>query len=507
MKEKLLGSLQKSGQSIDILFAGENGDYFQGLLAVDSPDFAFDIIDQNGAVTQRLLDGQRGAGAFRFVYSKKATALRLTSSKTDLKYDLKLTHRIPLNQQIAPEKELLSPQMSEISELVKGGGGTELFWQTIKKEGTPLVEAGPDGNYILTFLQQGAKRNARLLGGPSSEHDWLKRLGNSDIWFKSYRVPSSTILSYRIAPDVPDIPGTPRERKMALLATINADPFNKNTIKIGPDADAQTVSTVQLPDAPSTEWVKDNPAVKKGSLTKHRFKSDILGNERDITLYQSSGFDPNNPDNVLLFVFDGSAYTYRVPTPSILDNLIAGEKIPSVMAVFVSNANQKSRGVELPGNPDFAKFMATELSPWVKKHTGIKTKAENTILAGSSYGGLASTLIAYEYPEIFGNVLSLSGSYWWSPKGTTPENANYVAHLFATSPKKPLKFYMSAGIYEATRASGHGILENVRHLRDTLVAKGNRVTHKEYAGGHDYLVWRISIAEGLISLVGNKSGN
>ncbi|WP_338148761.1 alpha/beta hydrolase-fold protein [Pseudomonas lundensis] len=31
--------------------------------------------------------------------------------------------------------------------------------------------------------------------------------------------------------------------------------------------------------------------------------------------------------------------------------------------------------------------------------------------AGSSYGGLASAWLGLKHPELFGNVLSLSGSY------------------------------------------------------------------------------------------------
>ncbi|WP_350304727.1 prolyl oligopeptidase family serine peptidase [Photorhabdus viridis] len=34
---------------------------------------------------------------------------------------------------------------------------------------------------------------------------------------------------------------------------------------------------------------------------------------------------------------------------------------------------------------------------------------ERTIISGSSYGGLASSWVAFNHPELFGNVLSKNG--------------------------------------------------------------------------------------------------
>ncbi|MNT11942.1 enterobactin/ferric enterobactin esterase [compost metagenome] len=49
-----------------------------------------------------------------------------------------------------------------------------------------------------------------------------------------------------------------------------------------------------------------------------------------------------------------------------------------------------------------------------------------------------------------------------------------------------------------------GILETNRHLRDVLVAKGYDVVLREYAGGHDYFVWRGAISDGLVALFGKS---
>lgn len=90
---------------------------------------------------------------------------------------------------------------------------------------------------------------------------------------------------------------------------------------------------------------------------------------------------------------------------------------------------------------------------------GITTPAVRAIVSGSSYGGLASSWNAMKLLHRFGHVLSMSGSYWWSPEGEPPE---WLACKFASTDKLPIRFFLEAGIFE-TRAGAGGILYNNRH--------------------------------------------
>jgi enterochelin esterase-like enzyme len=68
-----------------------------------------------------------------------------------------------------------------------------------------------------------------------------------------------------------------------------------------------------------------------------------------------------------------------------------------------------------------------------------------------------------------------------------------------------LRFYLDAGTYEYDMSGrGSGILMPSRHLRDVLRLKGYEVHWQEFSGGHDYLSWRETLAEGLIQLVGTN---
>jgi enterochelin esterase-like enzyme len=97
-------------------------------------------------------------------------------------------------------------------------------------------------------------------------------------------------------------------------------------------------------------------------------------------------------------------------------------------------------------------------------------------------------------------VLSQSGDYQFIP-GTFDQDlapvleGNRLTRDIAAAPRKPIKLYVEAGLFESTR------LEANRRLRDVLVAKGYPVTYREFHGGHDFWMWRGTISDGLIALL------
>src|SRR6266511_5574334 len=76
-----------------------------------------------------------------------------------------------------------------------------------------------------------------------------------------------------------------------------------------------------------------------------------------------------------------------------------------------------------------------------------------------------------------------------------------ISHEYALRDRLPLRFYLDAGVLETLPWDRFGQLVHAnRHMRDVLLAKGYDVTYREFAGGHDYLWWRETIADGLIAL-------
>jgi enterochelin esterase family protein len=180
--------------------------------------------------------------------------------------------------------------------------------------------------------------------------------------------------------------------------------------------------------------------------------------------------------------------------------------------------------VDLVANAEFTDFLANELVTWVRTHYNVTKDPGKVVVGGQSAGGLAAPYVALRHPDVFGNSISLSGAFWWSPEHSggvcgakCPETrglggddfvdstteGNWMAKQFLASPKQKIRFYLTAGAFERDReGTGGGILETSRQLRDILRAQGYDVKFEQFIGGHDGISWRGSFGSGLIAMLG-----
>ena len=387
------------------------------------------------------------------------------------------------------------------------------FWSEIEESGTPLIEPveGEDDTFRVTFLYRDDAPaepvgDVLVLGlgtGSDFTTEVMSRIEGTDVLYRTYTRGRGFRGSYQLSPNDPltlpdlDDPGWWPRR----LANFGPDPLN-------PKRFGERYSIVELPGAPEQPWIVENEDTPRGRVVDHEsFASEVLGNERPISVYLPAGYDESRPDAYPLFVvFDRGAYLNQVPTPTILDNLIAAGEVPPLVTVLVGNSGS-ARNTELPCNPKFAEFLAAELFPFVRATYNVTNDPARTVVGGSSFGGLASTYFALQHPELVGNVLSQSGSYWWAEGWDfrNPDPAvegEWLTRQFALRDKVPVRFYMDVGIHEAGNPSMAVVN---RHLRDVLQAKGyDVVRYVEFNGGHDYLVWRGTLADGLIALLGGS---
>ena len=386
------------------------------------------------------------------------------------------------------------------------------FWEEVRKSGTPLVEPIPGDreNVLVTFLWRGAEETRNVVvflqtGGLNPADNQLTRLAGSDVWYRSYVFRKDVRFLYKLSPNddlTPlDAPGLDWQKRFAHVQT---DPLNP---KLYPPAagatDWTTQSVAELPGAPPQPWVERKKGVPAGKVERQKIRSGILNNERDVWVYLPAGYQAKDKAYPLLILFDGQSYMDQVPTPLILDNLIAAGRIPPTVAVLVDNPGPAERDRELPCYRPFADFLSKELLPWMRERYRVTDDPGRTVVAGSSYGGLAATCAAMWYPENFGNFLSQSASYWWKPESET--EYEWVRRQFSAGPKLPLRAFLTVGLLETIPKPGDtNQVEVNRRLRAALKAKGYEVTYTEFDGAHEYINWQGTLADGLIALLGKQ---
>ena len=497
-------------------------------------DYVATLLDQHGGTDLTILapDGspvrhypspaEDGKRLCVFIADTPGTyRIDVTTSETQpVSYELTLNQVLSLDERLKPkpwQDPNPSPRMEALrKQATSGNADINAFWKQVTAEGTPLVESieKDPQHQLVTFLWRGTPETRNVfpvgsfkIGGRYPLDYVFHQILLTDVWYLTVRLPTGARFTYALSENDPLVfSGFQPER----FATTQVDPLNPHRWGCAPDAtryDCQSMAEIK--GAVPQPWTVKNSNVAAGTIEKQKIHSELLNNEHDLSIYLPAGYRANATPYDLVVIFDESAYMTKVPTPVILDNLIGASKIRPTVAVLIANLSQESRNEELTPNPKFADFLAKELIPWVHAHYNVTRDPGKTVVAGSSLGGLTAAYVGYKHPEVFTNVLCQSGSFWWAPdhSGAVPDGVitepGWMAKQFIASSKLPLKFYIDAGAFEFdSNGTGGGILETSRDMRDVLLAKGYEVYYQQFVGGHDYLGWRGTFADGLMDLIG-----
>ena len=392
-----------------------------------------------------------------------------------------------------------SPRVARLDRALRAGipGALEQFWREVTAAGTPLIES-VDGEFALvTFLWRGPAPSTTVAWGVTAQ---LSRLAGTDLWHGSVRLPIDLRTLYYLCHGAAT--GIPTEPDG--VGGSHVDPHNHRRFRFpGDHADptdrAYWASLLELPGAPAETWSVARPGVPRGRLLRATLPTAALGGQRRIWVYRPAGVPTVGLPT--LVVFDGFLARTVLNIPTTLDNLIAAGRIPPLVALFVASPSGARRERELRPGPAVPRFVTRELLPWAVRRWMVSGRAADHVIAGSSLGGLAAAYVALRAPTRFGAVIAQSGSFWWPrPQAGAPE---WLARDVANAPRRPIRFYMNVGTQETTSGVGPGLhqLAVNRRLRDALTSRGYPVSYAEYSGGHDYINWRRTFADGLVAVL------
>jgi predicted alpha/beta superfamily hydrolase len=221
--------------------------------------------------------------------------------------------------------------------------------------------------------------------------------------------------------------------------------------------------------------------IRRGTLDHIRgFHSDILGNDRDITLYLPPGYgDRDDVRYPVLYMHDGQnlfeAERAFIPGQhwrlgEAADEAIASRTARPMIIVGIDNTGASRIDEYTPTHDplrngggkanDYGRMILEELKPAIDGKFRTLPDAPNTALGGSSLGGLATLHLGLTHPDVFGNLAVMSPSVWWHNRAILSDVERFA------SPQRP-RIWLDMGGREGVEG-----LNDARSLRDLLRSKG-----------------------------------
>ncbi len=413
-----------------------------------------------------------------------------------------ISNKTILNFEVTrPPYKTISPFVSNLlkTDSSKLEKEIEKIWDIGNKKGFPIIETDPlfDDYVYLTLIYQNSTEHKDIsfkMFGIYDEYRFgdmkMHRLAKTDLYYRSYIIPNDLCFSYRF--NVIDT--------LTGESSNEIDPFNNNRIPRG-EAKSLSWSVLDLrPDEP--DWNAKRYTNLNSRVDTILFESEILGNERKIYIYLPPNYDKQKSNEYpCIYLFDSPIYLNRVEVPNILDNLITERQIDPMMAVMISNPTSSSRYTELPLNFDFKEFMISELVPFIRQNYQTSALPKDNYIGGISYGGLASTFIAYFHPDIFGKVLAQSASYWrgleLADKFDNEVRMDWLIDKINKEEKRPLKIFLDWGLQE------NMVFGANRKFAQILNKKGYDFKYIEFNGWHDWSNSRKTFPNALLYLINN----
>lgn len=239
--------------------------------------------------------------------------------------------------------------------------------------------------------------------------------------------------------------------------------------------------------------------------------SDALNNCRPYTTYVPPGYDaPENAerDYPVLFMHDGQnlwddknccfGHTGWEINVQLDEDIPAGLVEPVVVVGFDHGGTQRADEYANPVahgglQEHFLEFQVTAVQPTAATYW--RLDAEQTYVAGSSFGGLVSLRLAWEYPEVYRGAASLSGAFW--PWLDSPPN---LFSAVDSGGKIPVAIYQDYGGSEVSGSDGYWDNQTMRQkLKDlgwteqtapNCTSAPDALCHfHELGGEHSELAW------------------
>jgi enterochelin esterase family protein len=167
--------------------------------------------------------------------------------------------------------------------------------------------------------------------------------------------------------------------------------------------------------------------VAKGTVSRHSYHSDVVGDNREFYVYTPAGYDPKRaaayPVLYLLHGLGDDAQSWLTQGNAnvILDNLIAQGKAKPMIMVNPLGYGTAGGG---QGTSDmivhFTDALLNEVIPRVEREYNVAKDRDHRAIAGLSMGGAEATFAGLNHLDKFAWIGSFSGAYVMWPGANMP---------------------------------------------------------------------------------------
>jgi predicted alpha/beta superfamily hydrolase len=289
------------------------------------------------------------------------------------------------------------------------------------------------------------------------------------------------------------------------------------------DADTKQI------DVTVERWASDGPSsghasTVVGNLKLHKIASQCLKQSRTIRVWLPPGYDANvNLRYSVLYMHDGqncfdratSAFGNEWEIDEALTKLINEKRIPPMIVVGIDNslanrineytyhADRERGGGQ---GADYAKFLLTEVKPFVDKTYRTHVGRASTFLGGSSLGGLISLDIARRHPDTFAGVIAMSPTIGWAGESLTQEVERDAGGLAGA------RIWIDTGSRESAAPSAVGIVGSesqrivaaARRLDEALAKHqiDHRLVIDDQHAEHNEPAWASRFPQAIVYILG-----
>lgn len=231
----------------------------------------------------------------------------------------------------------------------------------------------------------------------------------------------------------------------------------------------------------------------KRTIKKETIDSQFLGEQRNLRIYLPPGYNEILSYPVV-YCQDGEEFFNFGRIATHANELILDEGIDPFIIVGVEvNTSVRTEEYAPFGNrfEAYTSCFTEEIIPFVERNYPVRREPSERVLAGDSLGGTVSLHLAMKYPELFSQIISLSGAFYEPTLDILSQQQDL----------SNLSLFMIVGLQEdnyTTDTGTYNFVDLNRRARALLEERGAKVHYYEKDGKHLWGFWQQELPDALV---------